>query len=86
MVAVLLPVLALVVVAVLWVRARLAKAARERIAVEAYRASLRLPADQCRVVDVGWVEAWRTRRRVPAFRDVRQADPSATSVGVEVLR
>ncbi len=81
--AVILFVLALAV----WVGGRLVAAERSRVELEAFRASLGLPADRCRIADVDPLQAWRTRRAIPTFATVyRSLRPIGATERVEVRR
>lgn len=78
------PVLAVLVA--VWVQGRLAVAEVRRVELEAFRASLGLPADRFRIVDEGLVAGWLTRRAVPPFTTAHTLSRPVVRADVGVLR
>lgn len=81
--AVVLVALVLTAAAVVWVRGRLAAAEAARVELEAFRVSVGLPPDRARIIDIGPLGGWRTRRSVPSFRTVH-ASAAARPVPAEL--
>lgn len=85
------PIVALVltlaaVLAVGWVRGRLAAAEAGRVEIEAFRVSLGLPVDRFRVIDDNPFQAWRARRGVRSFAATHAVPRPVPAVPVGLQR